>query len=102
MIFVKSASDCGPLKNSPLMKKVGVALTPAWEPASTSRCTTALYLPDFRQDSKEFWSRPSPAAVLTKATSSSFDWSANLASYISQYFPCARAQREASAAISAC
>jgi hypothetical protein len=29
MILVKSASDCAPLKNSPLIKKVGVALTPA-------------------------------------------------------------------------
>ena len=36
MILVKSASDCAPLKNSPLIKKVGVALTPAWEPASKS------------------------------------------------------------------
>src|SRR5262249_51806853 len=33
IILVKSATDCGPLKNSPLIKKVGVALTPAWEPA---------------------------------------------------------------------
>jgi len=36
MILVKSASDCAPLKNSPLIKKVGVAFTPAWEPASKS------------------------------------------------------------------
>ena len=71
MIFSNSASVWVPFTNSPLMKKPGVPLTPAWVPSFTSCSIWALNFPPVRQVWNDFSSSPSVWAVLTRPASSS-------------------------------
>src|SRR5213594_3777080 len=45
IIWINRSRGCAPTSGRPLMKKVGVALTPTRLPSSTSRCTTARSVP---------------------------------------------------------
>src|SRR5262249_33679260 len=100
MMSANEFTSRAPTIGMPLMKNVGVPVTPYFCPSSKSFCTSALYLPLSRQLLNLSLSIPlMPPAVSTRSFCASFAWLANIASCISQNFPCSLAHSEAWAAM---
>src|SRR2546428_8940817 len=100
MISAKELTSRAPTIGMPLMKKVGVSVTPHLAPASASFCTPSLYLPLSRQALNLSLSMPEiPPAVSIRSGWASFAWLANMALCISQNFPCSLAHSDAWAAM---
>src|SRR5438552_12159895 len=94
----KALKGCAPERNRPFTTNAGVPFTPTRLPSATSLPTAAAYVPLSRQTSNCDESSLRSAANFFRLAGSSTLLLANNTSWYSQYFPCAPAQREASAA----
>src|SRR5256886_2617571 len=98
---ISMSASIPPTCRTPLMKKVGVPLTPPRAPLRKSSRTRAECVPLKTSASKRPASRPSDSAYCANASSCRASWFSNSRSCISQNFPCAPAASAASAACSA-